>query len=89
MGHIISRKYGNKGVEIAKKAYYNIHRKEIDTENLIKFLFENISEYCVDHRRQTNLNFRSKDYIEIFSEVLAKHGTNPNEFIVVLKEMIS
>ena len=90
MGHIISRKYGEKGIELAKETYYNIYRKEINTEELIEFLYKNISKYCVNKSNLTD--FKAKNYKEIIPEILAKQETNPNrfteEFMRLLKEVI-
>ena len=45
MGHIIADIIGNKGIEIAKQAYYNIYGKELSNGEIIDFLEERISEY--------------------------------------------
>ena len=44
-GHLISLKYGEKGFDIAKKAYYNIYKKDISNLELLDFLQEKISRY--------------------------------------------
>ena len=89
-GHIISRKYGEKGIEIAKKAYYNIYEKDVSIDELLEYLSNNISGYSVyiNTLRKPNL----KSYKEIVPEILAKHTKQANdfttEFINLLREMI-
>ena len=89
-GHIISRKYGEKGIEIAKKAYYNIYEKDVSIDELLEYLSNNISGYSVyiNTLRKPNLN----SYKEIVPEILAKHTKQANdfttEFINLLREMI-
>ena len=84
-GHIISRKYGEKGIEIAKKAYYNVYKEEISDEGIIGYLRNNISEYSIYKPMGI------KKFKEITSEVLASNYTNPTrfttEFIELLKEL--
>ncbi len=81
IGHLISKKYGNKGVEIAKEAYYNIYKEKISNEEIIAFLESNISEYSTDiNDFYINKAFKMSYYKEIIPEVLAKNETNPNEF---------
>lgn len=89
MGHIISRKYGEKGLDIAKKAYYNIYKEKISTPELLQFLNDNISEYSVFV--QPGYDPRKIKYIEITPEIMSKSkSTNSNkfsqEFIRLLKE---
>ncbi len=80
-GHLISKKYGNKGVEIAKEAYYNIYKEEIGNEDIIAFLESNVSEYSTDiNDFYANKAFKMSYYKEIIPEVLAKNETNANEF---------
>lgn len=93
VGHLISKKYGEKGLEIAKKAYYNIYKEEIDYGNLLDFLKEYVSGYsAVFAEQKQGRPFKSKYCKEVLPEILAKNKTNPNEFtrecIRLLKEMI-
>lgn len=92
-GHIISRKYGEKGIEIAKKAYYNIYKEEISDKDIVNYLRKNISDYSSDiDERFLNRPIKSKYFKEIVPEILAKDLTNPNEFtnefVSILKEVI-
>lgn len=91
-GHIIANKIGNKGIEIAKKAYCNINSTEnISTVEILDYLETNISSYSISILNgKKNKKFKQSYYKEIISEVLAKGYTNPNkfamEFFKILKE---
>lgn len=77
MGHVLAYIYGDNGIEIATKTYYNLYKETISFEELNKWLRENISEYSIVKG-------------ELISEVLSKDETNPDsftkEFITLLKE---
>ena len=86
-------KYGEKGIEIAKKAYYNIYKEEISDKDIVNYLRKNISDYSSDiDERFLNRPIKSKYFKEIVPEILAKDLTNPNEFtnefVSILKEVI-
>ncbi len=80
-GHIISTAKGNKGLEIAEKAYYNVFGKTAEIDELMDFLDGNISNYST--------TVKNRKYTEITPEILAKNNSNPNaftkEFIKLLK----
>ncbi len=91
MGHVISIYYGEKGLDIAQKAYYNIYKREISHLEIFDFLESHVSEYSTflpDELK--NKPFRANRYKEITPEILAKHMTNPDdfttEFVRLLKE---
>lgn len=92
MGHIIAQKYGEKGLDIAKKAYYNVYNEEISTSNLLGFLRNNISLYSVhltESEKSKPVNRQKRK--EIIPEVLTKSNSSENnefseEFIKILKE---
>lgn len=91
MGHVISAVYGEKGLDIARRAYYNIYKREISYQELIDFLTEHVSIYAARiHLRFTDKPFKPKFCKEVVPEVLAKHRTNPDvytaEFVKLLKE---
>ncbi len=93
MGHIISKQYGEKGLELARKAYYNIYKEETDISNLLIYLEKNISEYSIDIDEQRRKRpFKSKYCKEVLPEIMAKHSTDPDkfteEFVRLLKEMV-
>lgn len=71
-GHIISATKGNKGLEIAGKAHYNIYGKNLETDDLIDFLDENISNYST--------TFSRNKYGEVTPEILAKNNSKPTDF---------
>lgn len=81
LGHLISQKYGEKGFDLARKAYYNIYKKELSNSDLISFLKDNISIYSVSiEPNYIDKPFKSKYYKEITPEVLSMNRTNPNKF---------
>lgn len=94
-GHIISGVKGNKGIEIAKKAYYNIFNKDITDLQIILYLKNNISQYAVKYNGDyeydlRNGKVRAAKFIEITSEVLAKEQYRSDaftrEYLRLLKE---
>lgn len=93
-GHVFSSHKGNKGIEIARKARYNIHGVESSLDEILVFLDENISDYATvfsSHDEQAN-RFNLKKYREVIPEVLVKHCRSANiftsEFVRLLKELI-
>lgn len=80
-GHIISTVKGNKGLEIAGKAYYNVFGEIPEIDMLIDFLDENVSNYST--------TVKKRKYTEITPEILAKNNSNPDaftkEFVKLLK----
>ena len=91
MGHVISLKYGEKGIDIARKTYYNIYKEEITNKELLKYLKNNVSSYSIFLPDQyINKPFNAKRFKEIVPEILAKDKTNPDdftsEFVKLLKE---
>lgn len=87
MGHIISRTYGEKGLDIAKQAYYNIFKEEITTDDVLKYLSISISKYSVDFSEMS----KKPKYKEITPEVLSKSNSASSsdfadEFVKLLKE---
>ncbi len=79
-GHFYAKAVGIKGIDIARKGYYNTFNREISDEELIEYLFDNVSEYSVTH------NLR-----EIIPELFAKHSSAPDGFtsacMAALKEV--
>lgn len=77
MGHVITNKYGDVSIEIARKTYYNIYKESIEDSDLINWLINNISEYSTNEG-------------ELIPEILSKDETNPDsftrEYISLLKE---
>ena len=82
-GHIYTQIKGNKGLEIAAKAYYNIFGENVSTKDLLAFLYDHVSPYSVQ------LSGKNK-YKEIIPEILAKNNsqasTFTDEFVKLLKE---
>ena len=91
MGHVISLKYGEKGIDIARKTYYNIYKEKISDRELLAFLENNVSEYSTFlPEKYEGKPFAAKRYKEVTPEILAKSKTNPDafteEFVRLLKE---
>ena len=94
MGHHISNKYGEKGLELAQKAYYNIYKQTRNYKEMIPFLKEEVSVYStnisIEHEEAP---FNVKHYKEVVPEMLSKNATNPDlfsqEFVRLLKEVLS
>ncbi len=93
-GHVFSAFKGNKGIEIARKARYNITGKESSLDEILTFLDSNISVYSTTSllSSQQHSMFNLKKYKEIIPEVIVKHGNAPDEFTAeffrLLKELI-
>lgn len=84
-GHLVARIKGNRGIEIAMRAYYNVYNKEISYDNIVKYLKYNISEYCVVYRGELKRDralgkIKYTKHNEVISEVFAKHYSKPNDF---------
>lgn len=94
-GHILSSVKGNRGIEIAKQAYYNIYDEEITDLGILSYLKKNVSKYAVkyDGDYEDDLlrgKVKSNKYIEVISEILAKDEYKRNlfthEYLRLLKE---
>ena len=84
-GHVLVRRYGNRGVEITRKAYYNITGKEITADEALNYLSTHISNYATQYVGDYEGDFFSgrlseKKYAEIIPEVLVKHTNSQNDF---------
>lgn len=90
MGHVISIKRGEIGLDIATKAYYNIFKKEPSRSELLEYLGTNISKYSTSVRSTAKRPYSAKDYKEVTPEIYSKHKTDANEFtkefVKLLKE---
>lgn len=78
-GHLITTTKGNKGLEIAEKAYYNVFGKKANTDDLLDFLDGNVSPYSTTFRGGSKGEYKRK-YTEVISEVLAKNNSKPDDF---------
>lgn len=93
-GHVIAAAKGNKGVEIAQKACYNILGKNLEMGNILKLLRKEVSPYSTTYyaKRNSLLTFDPSRYKEIIPEILAKNSLEPNELtaevVKILKEML-
>lgn len=67
-GHILAKEKGLNGIEIAKKAYYNVTNEYISPNRLRKYIAQEISIYTMDGDE------------EIIAEILVKHKNKPTDF---------
>lgn len=95
MGHILSRVYGYKGLDIAKKAYYNVYKENLSTSEMIMYIENHVSKYASEYERPATGEFvpkHKRKYKEIVSEMLVMNSENSNpfscEFIRLMKEVI-
>lgn len=80
MGHVVESVYGSKGLQFARKSYYNIYGNHIDDATLKKFLRKTISSYSVPDRiNEKGIVFT--DWNELTSEIMA--SDNASEFVDV------
>lgn len=84
-GHALSTQYGYRGVEIAKKAYYNLYRKELNADEILDYLDKNISGYCTRYygNREIDIAYnklKESKFKEITSEILAKNEWQETSF---------
>ena len=85
LGHIVEHVHGEKGLQFARQAYYNIHNKEPNKIELMKYIQKNISAYAYPEQADSITGYRYYSPHEITSEVLsAKKDT---KFIKLIKEM--
>lgn len=75
MGHVVEHVHGQKGLQIAKKAYYNINKKEISDSDLQQFLNDTVSYYSAPDRLDDKGRVYT-DWNEITSEVMATEKEN-------------
>lgn len=93
-GHVFSSVYGNKGIEIARKARYNISGIDSTLDEILAYLDDNVSGYAsvfpTDGKNHSM--FDLKKYKEVIPEVIVRHKHSPDdfttEFIHLLKELI-
>ena len=80
MGHKLYERYGNIGLDISKKVYYNVYGEIPSNQTILKYLFKNVSQYSVARDEDEFKPFKAKHLREIIPEMLGKHLTNPDEF---------
>lgn len=85
MGHFLAETYGEKGIDILQKAYYNIYKAELPLNKIADVLTSEISDYSAS----IQLKRHGIAYKEIIPEILSKEYTNSSplsaEFIRLLK----
>ena len=80
-GHIINNVKGNKSLDFARKAYYNVYGDSIPDEELVYFLQEHVSIYAI--RISKNKKFK-----ELVPEILAMNNSHPSEFTTEFVELL-
>ena len=93
MGHIISQKYGEKGLDIAKETYYNVYNKRVSDTEICQYLKNNISGYSADEHEviRGSVYVRHQiTYPEITPEVISKNmygekSEYSQEYVRILK----
>lgn len=93
-GHILSAQKGNIGIDISRKAYYNVFGKELSIDEILEYFDSEISQYSTTYYKGLNSrthNFDARRFREIIPEVFAKNNSNGNdftkEFLILLKEV--
>lgn len=93
-GHIFSAKKGNIGIDISRKAYYNIFGEDITVNEMLEYLDSEISQYSTTYYENANNRkhkFDVKRYREVIPEIFARDNSCPNdfteEFVKLLKEV--
>lgn len=81
MGHILSKKYGNKGLDIAKETYYNVFGEIPSVDMIRKYLSNNISRYSISISEELlDRPFKPKYLREIIPEIFGKNASSPDDF---------
>lgn len=63
---------GNVGIDIASNAYYNVYGEAISEDDLIIYLYDNISQYSVSRN--------NGKFTEVIPEILAKNNSSASDF---------
>ena len=85
-GHIFAYVFGNKGLETAKRAYYNVYGKTLSNGEALGYLETAISGYAVEYSGDIELDafsnaVKATKFKEIIPEVIAKSLTDDSEFV--------
>ena len=84
-GHIVEFVHGEKGLQFAKQAYYNIHGREASSEVLKQYIRKEISYYAYPEVINRITDEVCSSPHEITSEVLSSKDNT--EFIKLIREM--
>ena len=68
VGHIIMEENGVSGLEIGRKAYYNVFEKHVSSKMTLNYLGKAVSPYA------------GRETTEVISEVIVRNKNNPTEF---------
>lgn len=82
-GHLIASVKGERGLELARKAYYNVYKEEATIDETLIYLSENVSQYSISYQgspEDQEYRFNAKRFREIIPEVLSKNSSAGNEF---------
>ena len=84
-GHVLASQYGNRGIELAKKAYYNLYKEELSIDEVLNYLYREVSHYSIEYYGDFELDksinrVKSKKFKEITSEVISLNEFRSNAF---------
>lgn len=84
-GHVLSSQYGNRGIELAKKAVYNLYKEEMSTDEILNYLYREVSHYSIEYYGDFELDesinrVKPKKFKEITSEVISLNEFRSNAF---------
>ena len=85
-GHIFASVFGNKRLETAKRAYYNVYGKTLSDGEVLSYLGTAISEYAVEYSSDIDRDafknaVKATKFKEIIPEVIAKSQTEDSELV--------
>lgn len=85
-GHIFASVFGNKRLETAKRAYYNVYGKTLSGGEVLSYLGTAISEYAAEYSGDIDRDafknaVKTTKFKEIIPEVIAKSQTDDSEFV--------
>ena len=86
---MISSQYGEKGLDIAREAYYTVFGKVPSIPEILEYLETEVSEYSTTiSELDKDRPFNAKFYKEVTPEVLSKDKTNPSAFSSVFVRLL-
>ena len=92
-GHVLENKYGKFGVEVFKKAYYNVVKEELSTFDVQKVVKELYGNYASTYSGKRNQPLKINYFYELTSEIISKYKSGgdeiTNEFVRLVKEIIN
>lgn len=81
--HVLANIKGNIGIELTKKAYYNLYKINLTNTEAEEYLYQNISHnatMCYEYAKKINIEYQPRKLKEIIPEVFVKNIRQPTEF---------